>query len=238
MSKKRCGWIFLCLMLLGIFELRAGESGLFLGGSLSLENAHYEGLFVTQGAGPVNYYPHSNDSTNHFGFGLRGGYQFFTSDARLGARIYLDMNGGNATYKDEMQKKYAMDTSYLGFNADLLFEIIQMGDATLGVFAGGGYSHLTHQFKDSYYTIHSDYDNEGAEVKGSGWNYQFGISLTIKGKHRLEWEMRYYQATLKYESPLVSGFIAAAPPPIWADELLSLRVSDIVVYRFNYVYVF
>lgn len=74
--RKKWGWIFYLLMSLGIFELRAGESGLFLGGSLSLENAHYDGLFITQSAGPMRYYPHSNDSKNHIGFALRGGINF------------------------------------------------------------------------------------------------------------------------------------------------------------------
>ncbi|TLD82115.1 outer membrane beta-barrel protein [Helicobacter sp. MIT 05-5293] len=235
--RKKWGWVFYLLMSLGIFELRAGESGLFLGGSLSLENAHYDGLFITQSAGPMRYYPHSNDSKNHIGFALRGGYQFFTSDARLGARIYFDYQSGSATYKDEMQKEYLMDTHYMGFNADLLFEILQVNHTTLGVFAGGGYSLLTHQFKDGYYTIHSD-NHEGAKIKGSGWNYQAGISLTIKSKHRIEWEMRYYQPTLRYESAIVSGYVTGANPSMWADESISLRISDMIVYRLNYVYVF
>ena len=81
-------YIFIFVALANL--LNAGESGVFIGGSLSLNNTSYSGAYSTLENNITTNYPHSNYSHNAFGASARIGYQKFSTDARFGGRFYLE----------------------------------------------------------------------------------------------------------------------------------------------------
>ena len=180
--------------------LNAGESGVFIGGSLSLNNTSYSGVYSTLENNITTDYPHSNYSHNAFGASARIGYQKFSSDARFGGRFYVEYdNNGYATYRDENGAKRKMDAYSLALNADVLFDIKQFQSAVFGIFAGGGLVLSTHKFPKSGYSIYKDSDNSPATLEGYGLSAQAGLSLTFLQKHRVELEVKYANFVSSYD---------------------------------------
>lgn len=209
----------------------AGQSGVFVGGSLSLNNTFYQGLYSVQENGATTEYPHSNYSPNALGLSLRVGYQKFSSDAKLGARIYLEYNNnGYGSYKDELGRTYKMDMSGFDVGADLLFEVLQLESATFGIFAGGAVGFNSHKFTNAQYSIYQSTLTTPAKLEGYGLNAHSGVSLTFKGNHRIELELQYANFVSDYDS----GIIRSADKA----ESLKLEAQGFLKYRLNYFYVF
>ncbi len=211
--------------------LNAGESGVFIGGSLSLNNTSYSGVYSTLENNITTDYPHSNYSHNAFGASARIGYQKFSSDARFGGRFYVEYdNNGYATYRDENGAKRKMDAYSLALNADVLFDIKQFQSAVFGIFAGGGLVLSTHKFPKSGYSIYKDSDNSPATLEGYGLSAQAGLSLTFLQKHRVELEVKYANFVSSYDSDFIHLGTKA--------ESLKLEAQGFLNYRLNYIYVF
>ncbi|TLD88828.1 outer membrane beta-barrel protein [Helicobacter sp. MIT 03-1616] len=211
--------------------LNAGESGVFIGGSLSLNNTSYSGVYSTLENNITTDYPHSNYSHNAFGASARIGYQKFSSDARFGGRFYVEYdNNGYATYRDENGAKRKMDAYSLALNADVLFDIKQFQSAVFGIFAGGGLVLSTHKFPKSRYSIYKDSDNSPATLEGYGLSAQAGLSLTFLQKHRVELEVKYANFVSSYDSDFIHLGTKA--------ESLKLEAQGFLNYRLNYIYVF
>lgn len=222
---------FLCITLCINAQLAyTGHSGFFIGGSLSLNNTHYDGIYSTRENDITTYYPHSNDSQNVFGASVRFGYQKFSSDARFGARFYIEYNNnGYARYIDERGSKHKMDAYAIAMNADILFELLQIANATIGIFAGGGAVFDAHKFTNAYYSIYTN-GFAPATLTGYGLCAQAGLSLTFSDKHRIELEIKHSNLVSDYDSGYISLNNQA--------ESLILRAKGYLGYRLNYVYVF
>ena len=211
--------------------LNAGESGVFIGGSLSLNNTSYSGVYSTLENNITTDYPHSNYSHNAFGASARIGYQKFSSDARFGGRFYVEYdNNGYATYRDGNGAKRKMDAYSLALNADVLFDIKQFQSAVFGIFAGGDLVLSTHKFPKSGYSIYKDSDNSPATLEGYGLSAQAGLSLTFLQKHRVELEVKYANFVSSYDSDFIHLGTKA--------ESLKLEAQGFLNYRLNYIYVF
>lgn len=222
-------YIFIFVALANL--LNAGESGVFIGGSLSLNNTSYSGVYSTLENNITTNYPHSNYSHNAFGASARIGYQKFSTDARFGGRFYLEYdNNGYATYRDENGTKRKMDTYSFALNADILFDIKQFQSAVFGIFAGGGLVFNAHKFPKSGYSIYKDFDNSPAALKGYGLCAQAGLSLTFLQKHRVELEVKYANFVSEYDSDYIHLGTKA--------ESLKLEAQGFLNYRLNYAYVF
>ncbi|WP_295699043.1 outer membrane beta-barrel protein [uncultured Helicobacter sp.] len=223
--------LFLCANCLCVSVAYAGHSGFFIGGSLSLNNTHYSGVYSTQDNGTTTHYPHGNDSHNAFGLSAQLGYQRFSADARFGARFYIEYNdNGYAKYIDEANISHKMDAYGLALNVDLLFELLQMKNATLGVFAGGGVMFNTQTFTKTHYSIYQEDFTSAASLKGYGLSAQAGVSLTFNDKHRIELEIKRSNLVSDYDS----GYIYVGAQA----ESLKLEAQGFLSYRLNYAYVF
>ncbi|TLD95759.1 outer membrane beta-barrel protein [Helicobacter jaachi] len=224
---------YLFMLFMAICVAYAGESGGFIGGSLSLNNTHYSGTYSAVSNGIITQYPHSNDSSDKFGLSVRFGYQKFSADSRFGGRFYVEYNNnGYAAYRDEGGKAHKMDAYALGLNADVLFELVSLNGVVLGIFAGGGVVFDNHKFTNAQYAIYQEnpYVNRGATLSGYGLAYQGGVSLSFAGKHRLEFEIKRSGVVSDYDS----GFIYVGANA----ERLELEARGFLSYRVNYAYVF
>ncbi|PAF48004.1 hypothetical protein BKH46_01445 [Helicobacter sp. 12S02634-8] len=166
--------ILLCLILKGLMALDSEGSSEALGSQIFV-GASVGGADIVK---KINHIKDTSNSYQALTWGLRGGYQL-TFYKFFALRAYLDYVMGI--------KPSGLDTittSMLSLNADLLLNVLFIGENVFGVYGGLGFGYFQHA------NVVKTTPEDGAFVYGYVGVLNFGVGWTLQNTHRVELGMK------------------------------------------------